>query len=255
MGKSRSVKSANSKSKKNSGTLNKSAFKDSNPRLLQIEKGRLMKEFVEKGYSRGDLVRKFKRSDSLVRELLILGSMSKDLEEKFLRKELSRNQVLMEERARRKKDQARGTAPVRDLQKQTRHNPAPMMAEAERKKKIARLAKLVVDWFHSLELAPYDQETFWGQVNSASYGGLSSLITREAPGPNESNPDEDPREVINRCRVESRQSQTMPNIINNNVTWLSRWIQRVIPDWPTMLEVIDKARGQVLKEARNARWF
>lgn len=73
-------------------------------RQAQLEKGRALRQLSEQGYSRQGLTRKFRCSESLVRELVILGGLPKDLEEAYLQKKLNRKEVLGETRARKNPD-------------------------------------------------------------------------------------------------------------------------------------------------------
>ena len=145
--------------------------------------------------------------------------------------------------------------------------PAPAITDEERQKKVVEHTKLIIGWFHggedpnksrgdaSLNLAPCDREGFFQQVKFGLYGPFPWFFRQEAPQPQEINPDEDPWEVIKRCKVDGGDPNFVPDIINNAVAWFVRWVQRVIPDRAMIEDAIDQARTQLLMEARAQRWW
>ena len=56
--------------------------------------------------------------------------------------------------------------------------------------------------------------------------------------------------MIARCRVVGGNPQSAPDVTNNAVTWLARWVQRLIPDRGRMKEAIAKAKALLLDQAQ-----
>lgn len=152
-------------------------------------------------------------------------------------------------------EKAKETVSAKSLPKAPNPNPKPVMTEKERQKRTAELATITVEWVRSLKLAPYDLEMFWGQVNSTLYGGLPWLFTPEAPKPGGINPGEDPLKVIERCKVTGGNPQFKPDVINNHVTWLAQWIQRVSPDWAVMKAALAQAEFPLRIDIRKPHKF
>ena len=238
-----------------------------NRRLAQLEKGKTVKKLFEQGYSHGELAKTFGCKTGVIRERIILGSLPEDLKEVFLEGKIDRKEVLKIYRAR--KNNGKSTVPFRpetpqrimDLNPQpapaavvrtneTRQNPPSLMTEEDRQEKISEHAKLIVDWIHQTGLRPCDYRTFFKQVESALDGTRPWLFSNEAPKPHEIKPDEDPWKVINRYKVENIPSQSAPDVTNNAVTWLARWVQRLIPDRGRMKEAIAKAKALLLDRAQ-----
>lgn len=237
--------------------------KNTDKRLVQLEKGRAVRQLYEQGYSHEKLAEKFQCSKSLVRDLIYLGGLPKDLEEAYLQKELDRKKVLEKTRAR--KNPNKPTVPVTPeippkitsrnpppkqaavvRSEKTHQNPPSPMNEEGRQEKISEYAQLIVDWMPQTGLRPCDYRSFFKQVESALDGTRPWLFSNEAPKPDEINPNENPREVINRCKPEDGNPQTAPEVTNNAVTWLARWAQRLIPDKGIMKEAISKAKAKAL---------
>lgn len=226
-----------------------------NPQRQELERGRQLKQLHEQGLSLAELGRKFGCSKSLVRNLVLLASLSKELEQAYIQRKMGRKAVLKMARAR--KNQIESKTPVVTVgpQREASRKSAPVLSEEEREKRVRECARLIIDWFHSLELAPCDWEGFFQQVKYGLYGPFRWIFRQEAPKPHENNADEDPCKVIESCRVEDGNPNFVPDIINNAVTWLARWAQRVIPDRAMMEDAIDQARGQLLMEIRAQRWW
>jgi len=123
------------------------------------------------------------------------------------------------------------------------------MSAEERQEKISGYAQLIVDWIRQTDLRPCDYGTFFKQVDSALDGTRPWLFSNEAPKPDEIHPKEDPWKVIARCKVVRGNPQSAPDVINNAVTRLARWIQRVIPDREMLKEAIVKAKVPLLNQA------
>lgn len=221
-------------------------------RMSQLERGRAVKQFFEQGYPLGKLAETFRCSKSLIRELIILGGLPKDLEEAYLQKKINRKDVLIHARARKNHGRSAGH-PVSDRsQNKPDQIPASVINEEERQKKIMEGAKLIVEWYPTAGLSLCDCKAFFEQVDSVLDGTRPWLFRKEAPQPHEVRPDEDPQEVIRRCRIMDGNPQLATDIVNNAVTWLARWVQRVIPDWEMMTEAITKSKEQLSSNARNA---
>lgn len=225
------------------------------PQQQELERGRQWKQLHEQGLSFAQIAKKFKCSKSLVRDLVDLASLPHDLEEEYLAGRLGRKKAINLARALRKGKESTSASLTEKPQMEPKQRPEPVMTRAERQAKVTELATIIVEWFRSLGLAPYDQEPFWQQVNLGLYGGLPRLFTDEVPKPHEIRSNRDPWKVIKRCKVEARNPHLMTDVINAHVSWLARWIQRVIPDRAMMEDVIDQARRRLLREAREARWY
>ena len=269
------------------------AAKPLSPQLQELERARRWKQLHDQGSSFAELAVKFRCSKSLVRDLVRLASLPDDLKQAYLEGKAGRKKVLEMDRANRKnKVKAKAVAVTEDMKKDQQQKPlheakaivtrnpqqntpsmpqavvapgdlqhllnriaAPAMTEEERQKRVAEHAKPIIDWFHSLNLAPCFWPGFWSQVNAAMYGPFPWLFAGEAPQPHEIRPGVNPWEVIKECKVERKNPQFVTDIINDLVAWLARWVQRVIPDRVMTEDAIDKARGQLLREARKARWY
>ena len=223
-----------------------------------------MKQLFEQGYSHEKLAERLRRNKSLIRELIILGGLLKDLEEAYLEGKVDRKKVLKMARAR--KNDIKSTAPLtpENPQRVLDQNPPPeptavvrtgkrqqssvsAMTEEERQEKISEYAKLIVDWVPQTGLRLCDYGAFFKGVDSALDGTRSWLFRNEAPKPHEIRPDEDPWKVIQHCKVVGGNPQSAPDVTNNAVTWLARWIQRVIPDQEMIKEAISRARTQLFE--------
>ena len=222
--------------------------KQVSPQLQQLERGQRLKRLHEKGQSLAEIAGKHRYSKSLVRDLVNLASLPRDLEEAYLQGKIGRKTVVKMARARRSAVKKNPPAPIQ--QPQPKQNPVPVMTEEERERKISKGAALMIEWLRTTGLAPCDVEMFFSQGNSALYGGLPWLFTSEAPKPDDINPGEDPWAVIKRCRVQDNKAKLVTDIINNNVTWLARWIQRVFPDREIREAVLDLAERQRLRGVR-----
>ena len=268
------------------------AAKPLSPQLQELERARRWKQLHDQGSSLAELAVKFRCSKSLVRDLVRLASLPDDLKQAYLEGKAGRKKVLGMDRARKKKVESKEAAVTEDLKEAQQQKPlpeakaivatnpqknpppkaqtvvapgdfqhlliriaAPEMTEEERQKKVAEHAKLIIDWFRSLNLAFSFWPGYWSQVNAAMYGPFPWLFADEAPQPHEIRPGVNPLEVIKECKVERKNPQFVTDIINDLVAWLARWVQRVIPDRVMTEDAIDKARGQLLREARKARWY
>lgn len=98
-----------------------------------------------------------------------------------------------------------------------------------------------------------DCSAFLQRMDSAPNGTRPWLFGNEAPQPHEIRPDEDPEEVIRRCRIMNGNPQLATDIVNNAVTSLARSIQRVILSGEIMLDAIALAKQQLLHESQRAR--
>ncbi len=266
------------------------APKPVSPQLQELEKGRRRKQLLDQGYTLAKLAEKFGCSKSLVSNLVQLANLPDDLKRAYLEGRTGRKKVLEMARARKKKVEKKEAVTTEDsknyqLQKPSpepkafvtanpQQNPPPkseavvapddlqrlliriavpaMTEEEERQKRVAGYARLIIDWFRPLDLAPCFWQGFWSQVNAALYGPFAWLFADETPQPHEIRPGANPLEVIKECKVERKNPQFMTDIINDLVTWLARWVQRVISDRTMMEDAIDQARSQLLREARNA---
>ena len=222
------------------------------PQIKELERGKHYKKAHEEGSSYAELASKFHCSKSLVRDLVALASLPKDLEEAYLQGKVGRKKALKMGQARKKEIEANAeeTVTAKVPQKDPKPNPKPVMTEPEPQKWITEFATIIVDWVRSLKLAPYDLETFLSQVNYGLYGRFPRLFTDEAPKPGEVHPHEDPSKVIERCKVDGGNPQFMHEVINNDIAWLARWIQRVIPDWLMMKEAFAQAETKLRRMAR-----
>ena len=238
-------------------TLRANTPKHGNPQLQELERGRQWKQLHEQGLSLAVIAETFACSKTLARDLVDLASLPKDLEEAYLQGKMGRKAVLEMARKRRQKEsgtKANQKVTAGMVPTNSRQDPAPSMTEAERQAKIADLVPIVVEWVNSLSLTAYDLESFWDQVNTALYRGCHWLFTDEAQNGDKISSGEDPMKVIERCKVTGGTSQLMPEIINNHVTWLARWIQRLIPDWVMMKEALAQAEAQLRREVQTTRW-
>ncbi|TAM80277.1 MAG: hypothetical protein EPN47_16090 [Acidobacteria bacterium] len=213
-----------------------------------------MKKLHDEGYSLAELALKFDCSKSLVRDLVELANLPKDLEEAYELGKMGRKKVL--ELARTGKSPSKPQEVI-SPQKPTKPEPAsaPMMSQEERERKASGGADLVIEWFRSTGLPPCDWEMCWSQVNSGLYGRLLLLFTSEAPKLGEINPDEDPRAVIKRCQVKSKSPASMADVINDSVKELARWSQRIFQDREVMKKAFTRAESQLRREARELRLF
>jgi hypothetical protein len=246
------------------------------PQARLLEQSLEAKKLHDQGASMTELAEKYGRSKSHVRDLLKLAGLSDDLRQPYLGGKLGRKKALAAADARKKASKATQIVSVKpDLPKappspppackeavehavvasskgkppeKPRPSPPPEVS-AELYKKIKEEATtLVVDWVRST-LAICDWEAFFKQVGLALYGVFPWLFTSEAPKPGEINLNEDPLKVIERCKIEEVESGCGPDVLNNNVKWFARWIQRVILDRKLMKEVISAAETTLIREA------
>lgn len=261
------------------------------PQFEELDRGRRLRLLHEQGLSLAEVARKFGCSKSLVRDLVLLANLSNELEENYLQGKLGRKAVLRMARAVRRRAREKAAATREELQKNPQQesfseaevnaianrdqNPSPeatvafgikepkkgsgrssppIMTKEEREKRVTENATLIIDWFHSVDLAPCYWDDFFEQVKLGLYGSFHWLFSAEAPQPNEIRPDEEPWKVIKRSKVERKNPQFVTDIINDLVTWLARWIQRVIPDRKMMEDAFYRARRQLLRESRMAHW-
>lgn len=222
-----------------------------NPQLRELERGRQLRQLHEHGRSLAELARKFGCSKSLARDLVELAHLPEDLEELYLQGELGRKKALKTARAGKKQANSRTSDVSTMLQNDTHHNSTRVLNEKDRDKSVG----LIIEWVRSPDLEPCDWEGFFQQVKFGLHGPFRRLFSAEAPKPHKINPDEDPREVIKRCKAEGGNPNSVPGIINNAVVWFARWVQWIIPDRAMMEDAIDKARGQLLREARRVHSF
>lgn len=226
-----------------------------NPQLQELERGRRLRQLHEHGHSLAELARKFGCSKSLVRDLVLLASLPEELEQAYIQKEMGRKAVLKRVRAEKKQVVSKTPVLASEPQNDMRENFLSVLTKEERDKKITEHAGLIIDWVHSIDLAPCYWEGLFEQVKLGLYGPFRWLFSTEAPPMDEIKPDEASWELIKRFKTKSKNPGNMAEIINGHVTWLARWIQRVIPDRTMMEDAIDQARGHLLLEARKARWF
>lgn len=237
------------------------APKQVSPQLQELERGRQGKELHEQGLSLAVIAEKFGCSKTLARDLVDLASLPKGLEEAYRQGKIGRKAVLEMARNKRRNEnkkeneaKAKDKAAGRVAQNNSKHNSPPAMTEVERQLRTAEIAPIVVEWVYSLNLTTYDLESFWDQVNTALYRGCHWLFMKEAPKPEEIKHGADPWKVIERCKVDSKNANSMPDVINNHVMWLARWIQRVTPDCVVMKEALAQAETQLRREAQTTRW-
>lgn len=236
-----------------------------------------------------ELAEKFGCSKSLVRDLLRLANLPDDLKQAYLEAKVGRKKGLKMDRTRKKKVESKAADVTEDLKTAQQQEPlpetktvvvtnpqqnpppmpqaavapaghqhlliriaAPRMAnEEEHQKGVDGHAKRIIDWFHALYLARCFWQGFWSQVDAALYGPFPWLFADEAPQPHEIRPGANPLEAIKACKVERENPQLATDIVNDLVTWLARWVQRVISDRRMMEDAIDQAKGYLL-EARRA---
>lgn len=128
-----------------------------------------------------------------------------------------------------------------------------MITAEEWQRKREEHANPAMDWVRS-KPAPCDWGEFFRQVNLALYGGFPRLFTAEAPQPDENWADKDPQEVFKLCEPVGKED-SMPEVLNNLVKWLARWIQRVIPDRKMMMDALAIAEAALLHDARKNYLF
>ena len=246
------ITTAEPKHAENGKTLVANTPKHGSPQLRELERGRQWKQLHEQGLSLAVIAEKFGCSKTLARDLVDLASLPKDLEEAYLQGKMGRKAVLEMARNKRrngnKKEneaKAKDKAAGRVAQNNSKHNSPPAMTEVERQLRTAEIAPIVVEWVYSLNLTTYDLEPFGDQVNTALYRGCHWLFMKEAPKPEEIKHGADPWKVIERCKVDSKNANSMPDVINNHVMWLARWIQRVTPDCVVMKEALAQAETKL----------
>lgn len=225
------------------------------PQKKELERGRRLKELHQKGYSLAELGRRIGASKSLARDLVALASLPKDLEEAYLQQKIGRKTAVKMARARKKQVDPKSPVITTEPPNDTCQNSVPDLTEEEREKTTAENAQLIIDWVHSIDLAPCYWEDFFEQVKLGLYGPFRWFFSAEAPQPHEIYPGENPWNVIKRCKVERTNAQFVTDIINYLVTWLARWIQRIISDQAIIENAVDRARGHLLREAREVRGF
>lgn len=235
-------------------------------RQEQMEKGRAVRQLFEKGYSPEKLARKFRCSKSLIRELIILGGLPKDLEVAYIERKADRKEVLKKARARKSSSvstallkpeaplEVSGQNPQPETAVVVRteaawQNPPSQTTEEDRQEESSRYAHIIVEWLPQTGLRPSDYRTFFKQVDSALNGTRPWLFDNEAPKPGEIQPNGDPWKVINLCKVVGGSPQSAPDVTNNAVTWLARWLQRLIPGDELMKDTISEARALLLEQA------
>lgn len=84
-------------------------------------------------------------------------------------------------------------------------------------------------------------------MNSALYGLFPWLFAEEAPRPGGIRPNKDPVEVIKRYKPQVGEEHSRADVLNNLVTGLARWAQRVIPDRKLMREAIGVAEATLVR--------
>jgi hypothetical protein len=223
--------------------------KPTSPQAQLLEQGKKWKQLCDEGASLNDLAEKFGGSKTRARDLVSLAGLPEDLKQGYLEGKLGRKKVLALARARNKATQASEVVSSQeDLPKKSQPSPLPVITAEQRQKKLEEYTKLIMDWFHSLDLAPGFWADVFSQVNSALYGAFPWLFADEAPRPNENWAETDPQKVIKLCKPVG-QEDPMPEVLNNLVRWLARWTQRVIPDRKMMRESLAMAEATLLREA------
>jgi len=221
------------------------------PQLLSVERGRQWKVLAEQGESLGKLARKAGCSKSQARDLVMLGTLPEDLEHAYLQGKLGRKKVLALARARKSSAQtSRVTAS--GVQLQVLQGSHPAITESERHSEIEKYGTLVMDWVRSTDLAVCDWELFFRQVDLALYGPFRWLFSENAPRRDDIKASQDPWRIIKRCKPHLGNELSIPNVINNNLSWLARWIQMVIPDRKLIEEALATAKVTLEHEAWNA---
>lgn len=223
--------------------------------VQELERGSHLKQLHERGLSLAELARKFGCSKSLVRDLVELASLPKELEQAYIQGQIGRKAVLKRARAEKKQVAPKKPALAPEPQNDAYQNFVLVLTEEDREKKVTENAQLIINWFHSLNLASCYWEGFFQQVKFGLYGPFRWLFNSEAPQPDEIKPDENPWDVIKRCKVEKGNPRFVTDIVNDLVTWLARWVQRVVSDRAIMEDAIDQARRTLLRETRTARWL
>lgn len=219
------------------------------PQALSVERGKQWKKLAEQGGSLATLARKFRCSKSHVRDLIMLASLPRDLQQAYVQGRLGRKKVLALARAHTKQVQITDETSS-ELQEQPQQNSDLIMSESERQAYIAQHAKLVVDWLRSTTLSPCDWEAFFRQIDLALYGPYPLLFAENAPRHTKISPEEDPWQVIRRCKPQLGTEVSLPDVINKHIDWLARWIQIVVPDRELMKETLGTAETVLVREAQ-----
>ncbi len=229
--------------------------KTPSPQQRLLELGRNWKQLLDQGDSLAEVAQKIDCSRSQVRNLAMLANLPKDLEEAYLQGKVGRKKVLAMVRARRNAVAAKEVGATGELLPgNPGQYPVPAPNSEERQKKGSEYAKLIIDWAHSTDLAPCFWSPLFQQINLALYGPFPWLFRNEAPRSQEIRPHADPVKVIKACKVEGGDERSMPDIINDHVTWLARWIQRVIPDPRLMRQALAIAEATLVREAWRTSW-
>ena len=125
--------------------------------------GKEWKKLADCGATLGTLARKFGCSKSHVRDLIMLASLPRDLQQAYVQGRLGRKKVLA--LARDTKQVQISDETGSELQEQPKQNSDLIMSESERQAYIAQRAKLVVDWLRSTTLSPCHWEAFFRQID------------------------------------------------------------------------------------------
>lgn len=109
--------------------------KTTDRQLVQLERGRTVKQLFERGYSHEMLAVTLRRKKSLVRGLIILGGLFKDLEEAYLQGKINRKEALKLARARKEYGELTAALTLESSQRILGQDHPPEQAVAVRSKR------------------------------------------------------------------------------------------------------------------------